>query len=305
MKSPTINGWLSWSFNDIPYSYRKSKEDVYKFHVNSFVDRPVKTYKEELYNNAMAMRDYFSDPFDVLLSGGIDSEVIVRTFKDLGIKHNTYIFKYKNNFNYREVNSAIDICQCLNIPYKIIDIDLQKFFETDAYDIFKASGCIRAGRLPHLKFFDYLDNIPIMGEGECYWWREKGLDYSKKSSWAFPMNESNHNCSIYLHKLGRENICDWYEFTPFFVKSFNNLPIIQDLINDKHLGKQSSWWARLPIHKEIWPDIKDKKKLIGYENDKPSGTYPNFMLEMQKVMEKEIGTGNEYWYTIDELDKLF
>jgi len=304
MKRPTLNGWLSWSVNDVPYALRKSKDDVYKFHISVNNLSKVKSYYEEIYDNARAMREYFSGQFDVLLSGGIDSEVIVRTFKDLKIKHNTFIFRYENNFNYKEVNSAIDICQCLNIPYKIVDMNLQKFFETEAYDIFKASGCIRAGRLPHLKFFDYLDNIPIMGEGEAYWWRKGGGDYSVSSEWIFPMNESNHNCSMYLHKLGRENICDWYEFTPNFVKSFNQLTIIQDLIRNRIVGKQSSWSARIPIHCVLWPDIKYKEKLIGYEQDSPAGTYPQFMIDMQKIMEDEIGTGSEYWYTKEELDQL-
>jgi hypothetical protein len=303
MKSPTLNGWLSWSYNDVPYSTRTDKNDVYKFHIN--VDIPqAKSYYEEIYDNSRAMRDYFTDEFDVLLSGGIDSEVIVRTFKDLGIKHNTFIFRYEDSYNYREVASATDICQCLNIPYKIIDFNLKKFFENEAYDLFKYSGCIRAGRLPHLKFFDYLDGIPVMGEGEGYWWRDKGTDYTTKGVWTFPMNESNHNGSMYLHKLGRENLCDWYEFTPTFIKSFSELPIVRQLINDEHVGKQSTWSSRLAIHRVLWPDIKDKGKLIGYEQDKPAGSYPQFMIDMQDVMEKEIGPGYEAWYTKEELDKI-
>lgn len=304
MKNPTLNGWLSWSYNDVPYSRRVSKEDVYKFHITIPNNLVVKSYYEEIYDNARAMRDYFSGQFDVLLSGGIDGEVIVRTFKDLGITHNTYIFRYEDDFNHREVASATDICQCLNIPYKIVDLNLRKFFENEAYDLFKASSCIRAGRLPHLKFFDYLDNIPVMGEGEGYWWRDAGIDYTNKSIWRFPMNESNHNASMYLHSLGRENICDWYEFTPSFIKSFSEINVIQELINDKHMGRQSSWWTRIPIHRQLWPDIKDKIKLIGYEQHASPGTYPEFMTDFQKVMEQEIGLGQEYWYTMDELAKI-
>lgn len=304
MKNPTLDGWLSWNFNNVPYSIRTSKNDTYNFHVNIKNLNKAKSYYEEIYNNARAMRDYFTGNFDVLLSGGIDSEIIVRTFKDLKIKHNTFIFRYKYNYNYRDVNSAIDICKCLNIPYKIIDIDLKKFFENDAYDIFKKSGCIRAGRLPHLKFFDYLDNIPVMGDGEVYWRRKQEIDYSKKSEWLFPINESNHNCSMYLHSLGRENICDWYEFTPNFIKSFNQLPIIQNLINDNIYGKQSSWSLRLEIHRVLWPDIKDKVKLIGYEGKKFPGIYPEFIIKLQKTMESEIGPGTEYWCTFNDLNKI-
>jgi hypothetical protein len=301
-----LNGWLSWSFNDIPYGLRKNKNDVYEFKINSLqVSESVKSYKEELYNNARLMRDYHVGKFDVLLSGGIDSEIVVRTFKDLMIPHDTYIFKYENNINHKDVTSAIDIATSLNIPYKIIDFNLEKFFNTDAYDVFQKSGCIRAGRLPHLKFFDYLDNIPIMGDAEPYWLRVLKNDYSKKSDWIFPLNESNHNASMYLHSINRPNVCDWYEFTPNLIKAFNKLPLIQDLINDKIHGKLSCWTSRIPIHAEIWPDIKHKHKLTGYEGDNFTGVYPEYINKMQDYMTAQIGDGNEYWFTYDELNTLF
>jgi hypothetical protein len=303
---PTYNGWLSWSFNGVPYGLRTSKDDVYKFVINPLpMDMPVQSYKEELYNNARLMRDYHVGTFDVLLSGGIDSEIVVRTFKDLKISHNTYIFKYENNINYKDVESAIDIATNLNIPYKIIDFNLEKFFETDAYDVFKKSGCIRAGRLPHIKFFDYIDNIPVMGDAEPYWSRVLQKDYSKKSNWIFPLNEANHNASMYLHSISRPNICDWYEFSPNLIKAFNNLPLIQDLVDDKIPGKLSCWTSRIPIHREIWPDIKHKHKLTGYEGDNFTGVYPEYINKMQDYMTTQIGSGDQYWFTYDELTKLF
>jgi hypothetical protein len=306
MIMPTRNGWLTWSFNGVPYGLRKSKDDVYKFTINSqIINEPIKSYKEELYNNARLMRDYHVGKFDVLLSGGIDSEIVVRTFKDLMIPHNTYIFKYENNINYRDVSSAVEIATSLNIPYKIIDFNLEKFFNTEAYDIFQKSGCIRAGRLPHIKFFDYLDNIPVMGDAEPYWSRVLQKDYSKKSNWIFPLNESNHASSIYLQSVGRPNVCDWYEFNPNLIKAFNELPLIQNLINDKIPGKLSCWTSRTPIHAEIWPDIKHKHKLTGYEGGNFTGVYPVYINKMQDYMTDLIGEGNEYWFTYDELTKLF
>ena len=306
MSMPTYNGWLTWSFNDEPFGLRKSKDDVYKFNINtSTITQPVKSYKEELYNNARLMRDYHTGKFDVLLSGGIDSEVVVRTFKDLSITHDTYIFKYENNINHRDVISAVEIATCLNIPYKIIDFNLEKFFEAEAYDVFQKSGCIRAGRLPHIKFFDYIDNIPVMGDAEPYWSRVLQKDYSQISNWIFPLNEANHNSSIYLQSIGRPNVCDWYEFNPNLIKAFNQLPLIQNLINDRIPGKLSCWTSRIPIHSEIWPDIKHKHKLTGYEGDNFTGVYPEYINKIQDYMTNQLGEGNEYWFTYSELTELF
>jgi hypothetical protein len=301
-----VNGWLSWSFNDVPFGLRTNKNDVYKFKINPLpTSGPVKSYKEELYNNARLMRDYHVGKFDVLLSGGIDSEIVVRTFKDLMIPHNTYIFKYENNINHKDVTSAIEIATCLNIPYKIIDFNLEKFFNTEAYDIFQKSGCIRAGRLPHLKFTDYLDNIPVAGDAEPYWVRVLKTDYSTKSDWVFSITEASHNVSMYLHSIGRANVVDWYEFNPNLIKAFNELPLIQNLINDKIPGKLSSWTSRTPIHSEIWSDIKHKHKLTGYEGDNYTGVYPEYIIKIQDYITDQIGHGNDYWPTYNELVKLF
>lgn len=306
MIHPNLDSWLSWSFNDKPYGLRTSKDDVYKIHVDkSKIVGTAKSYKEELYDTARMMRDYHTGTFDVLLSGGIDSEVVVRTFKDLGISHNTFIFRYENNINHRDVSSAIEIATCLNIPYTIIDFNLEKFYKEDAYPLFQRSGCIRAGRLPHLRFCEIVDNIPVMGDAEPYWWRVLQSDYDQPSEWIFPLNESNHNVSMYMQSLGKANICDWYEFNPNLIKAFNNLPIIQDLINDRLFGKTSCWTSRIPIHSEIWPDIKHKHKLTGYEGENFTGVYPSYITELQEIMTNQIGDGNEYWFTYNQLIELF
>lgn len=305
MRLPTFNGWLGWSYNDKLYSVRQNKNCKYKFIVNKQDSINQLSYKEALLYNAEMAREYFSDKFDLLFSGGIDSEVVLRTFKDLGITHNTYIFKYNNNYNRRDYETAINVAENLNVPYKVIDFNLENFFENDAYDLFTKSKCIRAGRLVHLKLCELVDNIPVMGEAEPYWLRELGADYTIKSGWKFPMNESNHNCSIYLHSLGRENLCDFYEFTPNVIAAFQAHPLTHKLLNDDLPGKISNWSNRISMHQEIWPDIVHRYKLTGYESENYPGFYPNFFTDFQEKMTAEVGKGDEYWLTPLEVNEIF
>lgn len=295
MKLPN-RGWLTWGFDGVPFITRTSKNQVFKFEVN--LSQPVvyQSFYEEVYNNARAMRDYYSGTFDVLLSGGIDSEVVVRAFKDVGIKHNTLIFKH--DYNQRDVSSAIEIAESLGIPFRVIDFPLQSFFENDAYDTFKKSGCLRAGRLPQIKFLDYTDNIPVMGDGDAYWMKAG-------DRWLFEMTESCHACSIYMASIGRESICDWYEFTPELMRSYQELPRIQQLIHNELPGKLSSWSSRLPIFSKLWPDIKEKPKLTGLEGDGSPGTSPQFVIELQERMTNELGEGTELWLTEEDTKKLW
>jgi hypothetical protein len=143
-----------------------------------------------------------------------------------------------------------------------------------------------------------------MGEGDIYWRRTLGSDYTQKSDWKFIMSEASHNCNMYLNSLGRENVCDFFEFTPNVIKSYNQLPIIKMLLNDQIPNKISNWSSKWLIHKEIWPDLKKRVKLIGYEKNNEPGTTPAFITELQTVIENKIGPGSDYWYTLEELNRI-
>lgn len=305
MKYPFYNSWLKWSFNDNYYSLRKNKNDICQFQINKSNLKTL-NYKQELLRSAALMRDYYTDQFDVLYSGGVDSEIVLRIFKELGIRHNTIIVRYKDGYNQREIDIGLKTLKGLNIPYKIIDFDLKKFYENEAYDLCKKSSCIRVGRITHLKFcLDFCNNIPIMGEGDVYWARKQGTDYSIKGTWQFILSEASHNCNMYLTSIGRENVCDFYEFTPDIIKAYNNEPIIQQLLSDNLKGKISNWSSKWLLHNRIWPDLIKREKLTGLEGNNKAGYMPVFVKELQDSIEKEIGPGNDYWYTKQELDEIF
>jgi hypothetical protein len=277
--------WMSYSFDKIEYGKKLTKQSIFSINFNNKIKKEsIPSYKDALYNNARIMRDSFSEPFDVLFSGGIDSEIVVRTFKDLGIKHNTFIFRLENDYNVRDVNDAIDICQQISIPYKIIDFNLKNFFENDALYYFNNSFVPRAGRLPRLKWFEYLDNIPVFCDGEPYWKRINGGDYSQKSKWNLQLGEDAYSSSLYARNTGRDAIGDWYEYTPEIMLSHLQHPITQKLLNDKETGKLSSWSSRGLMHQEIWPEVKIRKKLVGYEGavGEP-GTGPDFIGNFQRT----------------------
>jgi len=296
--------WMSFSFDGIEYGKKVHQESSFNLRFNKKVDSYIPSYKDALLNNARLMRDRYSEPFDVMLSGGIDSEVVVRTFHTLGIPHNTLIFRLEDDMNIRDVNSAVKICTELGIKYKIIDFNLQKFFENDALEIFEKSFASGVGRLPRLKWLEYSDNIPVFCDGEPYWKRELERDYSQKSIWKLILEEEYYSCSIFAKNTGRTAICDWYEYSPDVMLSYLEIPLIKKLLNDEVEGKLSSWSSRTPIHQEIWPTIEPKLKLIGYEGaDSAPGYRPEYMSEFYNSYMKEV-SANIYCYTEEELLNL-
>lgn len=295
------DNWLSWKYEDgIEYGKKIDPQATCEIILKNVVTRPVKSYYEELLDNARLIRDTFTGDLDVLFSGGIDSEIILRIYHQLKIPVNVHIFKYENNYNYIEYNIAIKVCEELGITPNIIDFNLQKFFENEAYDIWKKVYANNGAWLPHMKMTEYMDGLPIIGMGEPYWGR--GPD----GKWYFEMWEGPHYCAIYHRTIGRPVISDWYEYSPEIILAHAELPIIQDLIQDKIPGKNSSWSSRLPIHQAHWPNIVDRPKLIGFEGQVPNkiSLIPDFIREFNTTYAAKSVKSAKYSYTEEQIHNL-
>jgi hypothetical protein len=297
-----FENWMSYSFDDIEFGIKTKNTKNFKINFNKKIQQPLPTYKDALYNNAILMRENYAEPFDVCLSGGSDSEVVVRVFKDLKIKHNTFIFRLEDDLNYRDVQNAISLCHQLNIPYSVIDFNMRKFFENEAYDLFSKYLTTCVFSLARIKWFDFLDNIPIFGEGEPYLKRQLEADYSCKSSWIYDMSESVYSYSIAAKRMNRIAIGDWYEYTPHILLSSFQLPIIKSLVNDEIPGKLSNRSSKSLMHNHIWPEMQYKPKLIGYEGHGEQGTYPDYIKEFERHLSSVSDT--EIWYSTSQLENF-
>jgi len=300
-----FNNWMSYNFDGVEYGKKLTKESILSINFNKKIKKDsIPSYKDALFNNARIMRDSFNEPFDVCLSGGTDSEIVVRTFKSVGIKHNTFIFKLENNYNIRDVTNAVNLCNELNIDYKIIDFNVEQFFKNDALELFNRTLIPMAGRLPRLKFIDYLDNIPIFCDGEPYWRRELEDDYINKSRWLFQLHEDGYSVSTYAKNIGRTVIGDWYEYTPDIIMSYKELPLVRQLLNDESPGKISTVSSRVAIHNSIWPTMEYKPKLVGYEGlDNPVAHRPQFINNFYNEYMKGIND-TTFKYSEEDLNSL-
>ena len=301
------NNWFSWTYDDGPeYGPKLHPKAEFKIILKNTIDRPVKSYYEELLENGRIIRDTFSGPLDLLFSGGVDSEIILRVYKELGIPINVYIFKYENDYNFIEYTQAVKSCNKLNVEPKIIDFNLQKFFENDAYDMQQKVFASGSGWLPHMKLTEYCDGLPIIGSGNPYI-RRRSRDMSRKYPWVFELDEKCHHWAVYHKTINRPCITDWYEYSPELLVSYFKLPFVQQLLNDEVPGKLSNESTKVQVHQEYWPDLDLRPKLIGFEGPTPDKSKPDvqpFMLEFGKKYIRNTGvTDKLYIFSVEELIK--
>jgi hypothetical protein len=287
--------WLAWTYDGVKFGNKATPQSKFEFQINKTILRPLKSHKQELLENTRVIRDSFNEPFDLLFSGGIDSEIVLRCHVELKIPINVFIFKYKKDYNCHDVRHALRICEELNVTPTVIDFDLAKFFENDAYDIWKIGYFQRAGTLPHMKMIEYLDNIPLMGEGVPSWKFNNG-------NWQFHLEESWHGQSVYCSSINRTMIADWYEYSPEVLVSHALLPRIQNLVNSKVNVDYDQ--IKHFLYKKLWPEIAIR---LGFEgnNTIPKQCAVQELLEFQKIYINSINIShNTSLYNKQELINL-
>ena len=131
------NNWYSWNYGDGPKFGRQLKDE--KLHTSySKFKGSVSSFSDELLKTASSTLDYYPNirP-SILFSGGVDSEIVLRSYLKIGANPKVYIIRYENDYNIYDVSYAITICSLLNVEYTIIDFNLKKFYENDAEKISK------------------------------------------------------------------------------------------------------------------------------------------------------------------------
>ena len=213
------NNWQSYNFDGVDnIKVKPTPTSEWNLKITKTIDRPVKSYQEEMLLNAQAVRDHFSEPLDLMLSGGVDSEIILQSYTKLKIPINVYIAKF-GNINHTDYTEALKTCDIYGVTPKIIDFDIHKFVKTDAYDMWHQGYYSSVGNMINLKLTEYLDNIPIMGEGI----NAQDLVPINKTEWKIKIWERHYNCAFYSSLVDRTIISAWHNFTPELVASFLDL----------------------------------------------------------------------------------
>ena len=272
--------WMTYSYNNVVGARKKHKHDVFKLHVREDINIQSFSYAEALLNNALKIHDRFKMPQDVLLSGGIDSELIVRVNQKLSIPQNLFTFRLENDLNKQDVIWSQQLANELGLKLNVIDFNVKKFIETDAYDLYQKT-LMPIVYLLRTQWFDYLDNLPVVGNCEHYWKRGLGTDYTSKSTWYYKLVDCEFCHSFYGEMTGRDIIGEWYLYTPEPMYSYNKHHVIANLLKDQVPGKASSWSSRHLVVKDLFPSLEYKKKLTGYEGDREPGHKPDYMIDFE------------------------
>lgn len=257
------NNWYSWSYGDLAPFSRQTDAMPFYTHFSKH-NGHVGDFKEELLNAARSTMDHKTGDLVVLFSGGVDSEIMLRSFLKIGVIPKVVIARYENDYNIYDVSYAITICSILNVPYTIIDLNLQKFYENDAERMSDLAQIDRPRALPYCKLLEMVDGFPLLGASDLTPYRTNN-DYSIKGTWMNRCWEHDIGWSKFLREINKPGIAEWFKWTPGLVISYLKLSWFQKLINDEYYGKLGSSSTKILGYREAYPDLITRTKQTGFE----------------------------------------
>jgi hypothetical protein len=265
------NNWYKWKYGNEYFGRQPSTVSPLKFETSYACgfNKSVKSFKEELNDAAASTLDHYPGLRPcVFFSGGVDSELILRSYLNIGANPKVFILRYENDINIYDVSYAITVCNLLNVDYNLIDFNLSKFYFNDSETVSEQAQIDRPRLLPHLKFTECADGLIIVGHSDVRWYRTDD-DYSKQGTWLAQDFEHDIGCDKYNILHNRPAIYQWWKWTPGLVMSYTKLNWFQDLINDRYPGKLGINSTKLIGFRELYPSLLDRKKSTGFEHIEP------------------------------------
>jgi len=282
----SLNNWYIWKYdNDI--LGRQNEMGTKEYSTFFKFDGAVQDFKTELVSCAEKSLEVINTKPCIFFSGGIDSEIVIRSYLELGVNPEIIIVRYEDDINIYDVSFAVVICNQLGINYRIVDFNLKKFYENDAERVAEIAQIDRPRALPQLKFLEFTDNFPIYGSGDITVFRTDD-DYTKKGKWMVCCHEHDTSWCKYSMAINRPAILCWFKWTPGVVLSYFRTEWCQKLINDEYIGKLGTNSTKYFGYKEAFPDIIPRIKKTGFE------TYSNDLITEYEIFLKNKFNGLKF-----------
>ena len=165
------------------------------------------------------------------LSGGIDSEAMLRAFLSAGVPFQGIIMRFNDNLNDFDIKDIIQFCDKNRIPYEIFNLNVLDFFESERYLQYgQMYQCQSPQLATHLYLCDHIKGCPVLSwqPPEVYFYFDR-----QKQIQTFSFGIPGHLHSVllrYFVKKRRLGVPFFFLYTTALLKAFFKLPLLQKMI---------------------------------------------------------------------------
>jgi hypothetical protein len=263
------NNWYKWQYDDGEFFGRRSSPlEKFKVIYTKYKGK-YGSFQEEMKKACSSILDHYPGLRPcVFFSGGVDSEIILRTFIDIGANPLVYTVRYENDINIYDVSYAVVVSNLLGIKLNIIDFNLKKFFENDAVSVYEQGQQGRPRMLAQMKFGDFAEGLPIVGMCDMRWFRDDN-NYSRRGIWLLEDFEHEIALDKYNYYRSRPAVYQFFKWSPSLVLSYTKMEWFKKLITDQYPGKLGIDSTKILGYREGYPMLIDRKKKTGFELIQP------------------------------------
>ena len=265
----TLDNHFSFGYGNGCFNPAEKIEEASLWCSYSRCSREPGTFREEVANTATMLSKQAAElgrTPTVLLSGGMDSEIVVKGFIDAGLPFEIATFRFKRGRNAHELRFVEAFSRRHGLKPRYLDIDALEWIKSnEAKQLFDESQCSSCAMLPHMKLMSNIwerGEMPILGNGDVYLenlngtWNYVELDYML--AW---FRHAIHNGI--LGGIG------FFQHTPEVTLAMLREPKIERLgLNlDTYATKtyKTSRFIKYDIYRKHYPDLVLRPKFGGQE----------------------------------------
>jgi hypothetical protein len=207
---------------------------------------------------------------NIAFSGGIDSEVVVRSFVAEKLPFKITIFKFIGDLNLHDISFAISFCEERKLDYEIQYMDVVSYWKTDDfYRLADDVKCVAPQLVAQLNFFGDVDGLLILGQGEGCVFNpseyEQFIEEHPSPRWFTIETERNMAMHRYFIQRNEKAIPAFFRYTPELMYSLYADSTVQKLVAGKLPGHKTTETIKFNIYKKYFPDLRPRPKFGGFE----------------------------------------
>lgn len=263
----THNNHLKYWIDDKLYGSRQEVYDKYRVEVGRIDPDHYRTsnYQAEQKRTAdLIYQDYGKD-FVVMFSGGTDSEIVIKSFLEIGIKPRCVFIRFKDNYNDGDYQIALKIAMLHDLELEIFDFDVLDFYNSGQAAEFAAE--IQCRQIAYLTVYNAIRElgVPAVMGGEML--LRRVIPQNAESEWYYTFRENEDASAMrFSNTYGIPLVNEWFSYTPEMMAYYLEHPGIQNLISNKYNYKLGSVSSKNRILHDLIPGLVRKQKTHGYEN---------------------------------------
>jgi hypothetical protein len=257
-------------FNNLNYTYTLKYDPITMIETEfnlkfNPISRPLLSWRDEVFNTARNIGQLADKPIGLWLSGGIDSEVIARTFLELGINFTAISFRHSEGTNDHDLNWARKFCLKNKIEHTILNFDVDYFFNTKIQEYInmgiRSPRVWRYFQLFMIETSEKMGKCGVLGSGEQLYKTIDGkicLQY-KSDLTIIPQWCEKNNVLHFPY---------FYQQNSEVFASYIKTDLIDCLLscpdNFVNVLPNGSLEKMMVIHR-YWPEIERRRKFDGFE----------------------------------------